>query len=277
MKLLSAITITLAITTASHAQILSSFDALGNNPIGIAYGNDEVFVFDDFDNVIQVFDRSGNPLRTIPHPGGSTDDFDIDIVDTSMSLNGVSIPAGSMLLVDGDQNPDTVYALNPADGTVLATLTIGNDQTVGITYNPADDLIYSIDWDSDIVRAFSPADGSQVNNFPVTPAGAPALDVFYGDIDVDADGNLQIVTDVIEQTRVLTTSGDFVQDFDLTLISPTVNLDLTGIAFDNARGEAWITQRSGLVYQLAGFPVPEPASAALLTLGGLALTRRYPA
>ena len=46
---------------------------------------------------------------------------------------------------------------------------------------------------------------------------------------------MQIVTDVIEQSRVLTTTGGFVQDFDLSLLSPDDNLDLTGIAFDQHR------------------------------------------
>lgn len=258
------------------AQILSSFNPTGNQPIGVAYGNDEVFVFDDFDTLIQVFDRAGNPLRTLPRPGVNSDDFDLDYLDAGINLGGTAVAAGALLVTNGDDSPDTVFAIDATDGTVLASVAIGDDQTVGVSYDPATDRLYSMDWDSDIVRVFDPADGTQTNSFSVTPAGATPLDVFYGDIDIDADGNLQIVTDVIEQTRVLTTSGDFVQDFDLALLSPSDNLDLTGLAFDNARGEAWVTSRSGLVYQLEGFPigVPEPSTLVMLAASiGLA-TRR---
>ena len=258
----------------ASGQILASFDPDGNQPIAVGYGNDEVFVYDDFDSVIQVFDRAGTPLRTLPRPGSSSNDFDLDVADDPLVLGGTPVPAGSLLASNGDDAPDVVYALDPLTGTVLASVTIGNDETVGVSYNPADGRLYSVDWTDDLIRVFDPADGSAITSFPVAPAGSPPLDVFYGDVDVDADGNLQIVTDVVEQTRVLTTSGDFVRDFDLSLVSPDDDLDLSGIAFDNRRGEAWVTSRGGLVYRLDGFPVPEPAAATLTLAAGLLGLRR---
>ena len=208
-----------------------------------------------------MFDRSGVLLRTLPRPGVSSDDFDLDVADEPLVGNG-------------DGNPDTVFALDRADDTVLASVSIGNDQTVGLSYNPADGLLYSLDWDSDLVRAFDLDTGAAVGSFPVQPVGAPGFTIFYGDLNVDADGNLQLVTDTFELTRVLITSGEFVQDFDLGLLLGDGDLDLTGITFDNDRGEAWMTSRGGLVYQLAGLPVPEPASLAGLGLLGLTLRRR---
>ena len=274
---LSVLVAAIAIATSpAGAQILSSFDPVGNQPVGVAYGADEVFVYDDFDAVIQVFDRAGTPLRTIPSPGASSNDYDLDYLDSPIVLGGVAVPGGSLLAANGDDSPDTLYALDPADGTVIASVGIGNDATVGAAYDPATGLVYSLDWDNDLVRVFDPTDGSALGSFPVAPAGSPAFSIFYGDLDIDANGNLQIVTDVVESTRVLTTMGDYVEDFDLSLISPAVNLDLTGIAFDLVRGEAWVTSRGGRVYQIAGFPrIPEPAAMALLLPGlVLGLARR---
>lgn len=265
-----------AVAHTATAQTISTFDPAGNQPVGIGYGNDEVFIYDDFDSVIQVFDRSGNALRTIPSPGNSSNDYDIDFADAGLNLNGVAIPAGSLLVGNGDDSPTTLYALDSSDGTILSSLSLGTSTLVGVAFDSSSGLVYSLDWSADLVRVFDPSDGAALNSFPVAPAGSPAFDVFYGDLDIDGDGNLQIVTDVLEQTRVLSISGQYIQDFDLSLISPNSNLDLSGIAFDNVRGEAWVIGRSGTSFQLSGFPVqvPEPSSLLLLAVGCLAFVSR---
>ena len=266
-------------TSAASAQILSSFDPAGNQPVGIAYGNDEVFVYDDFSAEISVYDRSGNLLRSLTNPGLSSNDYDLDFADAALNVGGTVVPAGSLLVFDGESSGvETLYAIDALTGAELASvgLTVPG-QLVGGTYNPLDGNLYVIDWSSDRVRVYDPATGgAELSSFPVAPAGSPAFDVFYGDLDLDGDGNLQIVTDVETFTRVLTTDGTFVQDFALPDPDAGGSFDPTGIAFDNLRGEAWISSRDGFVYQLDGFAViPEPTTlAGLIGLGGLLSLRR---
>jgi len=45
----------------------------------------------------------------------------LQITPEAFTLNGASIPVGSLLVFNGQPNPDWVTALNPADGTVISS------------------------------------------------------------------------------------------------------------------------------------------------------------
>ena len=39
-------------------------------------------------------------------------------------LGGTTVPAGSLLLTNGAPSPDAIYALNPANGAILAAINL---------------------------------------------------------------------------------------------------------------------------------------------------------
>src|SRR5262249_22147044 len=61
----------------------------------------------------------------------------MQIVPATFSLNGTSVPAGSLLLADGAPNPDRIIAVDPTTGSIIATLTLTKnyDTPAGI-YDP---------------------------------------------------------------------------------------------------------------------------------------------
>src|SRR5512142_1918547 len=65
---------------------------------------------------------------------------------TALTLNGVAVPAGSILLFDGVTNPDRVMAVNPATGLIISTLilTKNYDMTAGV-YDPFGGRLYITD------------------------------------------------------------------------------------------------------------------------------------
>ena len=93
--------------------------------------------------------------------------------------------------------------------------------------------------------------GDTLSSFPVAPAGSPGFTVFY-DIDVvGASGNILVVSSYQPVLRLMSPTGAWIQDIDLT---PLGVAGMSGIAWDDATGTAWISSTNGSVYHLEGIP-----------------------
>ena len=90
----------------------------------------------------------------------------LQILTSAMTLNGVAVPAGSLLVFNGYPNTDRVTAINPATGAVLATRALAtNYDLTGGVYDPGTGLLFVARSNggsgSDVV-AVNPATGAEV-------------------------------------------------------------------------------------------------------------------
>ena len=216
---------------------------MGFDPIS---GN--VFVYPDFDTVIYEFTPAGaEVLPTIPRPGNSSNDFDLDFLPEATTIGGVSVPANSLLVLNGDDSPDKLHAINKDTGTVLATVNIAAAGLhVGGSYHQGRQSLFIVNT-ADTISEINPATGAVLNSFPVAPTGSPAFGVNFGDVEVNqTTGNLFVVSDQQTRIRELTPTGEFVQDIDLgDLVS-----GMSGIAIDDTTGNIFLSSTNDCVYRL---------------------------
>ena len=97
-------------------------------------------------NVIQRIDPSSGATigSAIALPEGNSYGLTgLQIAPQAMTLAGVSVPAGSLLVTNGYYNPDRVYAINPSSGAVIATLILHDnlDANAGV-YDPSTGALY---------------------------------------------------------------------------------------------------------------------------------------
>lgn len=234
------------------------------NSIGYSAIAQEVFVHFNSNASIHVYSPSGAFLRTIPKPFAGGNDDDMDVVNSEVNIAGTLVPAGTLLIFENENDPPRIYAVDPSDGTILAQQPFGFasiGQWTGGAYNPATGTFFSADWTGDQIQELDGVTGTILNAFPIAPAGSPAWDFFYSDVDVlDTDGKLYLVSDAQNSIRAMTTDGRWGGDFQL---GPLNVSGMSGIAIDDAAGEAWISSQNGTVYRLAGFPPPGCAIADL--------------
>ena len=88
----------------SQAQLTLS----GSFPVGylgVSLGVDpttgEVWGYARFGAVLNRYSRTGALLGTIPRPGESADDADIEFTTAPLTLAGVPLPVGTMLFING--------------------------------------------------------------------------------------------------------------------------------------------------------------------------------
>lgn len=226
----------------------------------------------------------------IPHPGNQSNDFGLDFIGVSIpDLGGSTVPANNLLVFNGDDNPETVYAVNPGDGSVLATLALPVGlSSVGGAYHEGRETLFTVDFvGADLVREFDPATGTQQGSFAMNDGTPDAFDVAFGAIDVDPlTGNLFVVGSSQEIIRVMTPEGAFVRDIDLTGLAG-FDCRMSGLHIDHPDESVWVTCVGGTqtdVFRLGDLDepvnaVPLPAAAwllgsGLLGLAGIGLARR---
>ena len=67
---------------------------------------------------------TGLPTVSVNAPGGTGSYFGLQVLPAGLTLAGVSVPQGSLLVDNGQLNPDKIFALNPTTGAIVATLTL---------------------------------------------------------------------------------------------------------------------------------------------------------
>lgn len=241
--------------TGVGATLVSSFDSGRGQLVAIARDpqSGNLYVHDDFSAVINVFTAAGvQTTDSITRPGTSSNDIDIDVLNVPATLGTTALPAGTVLVFNGETTPGTIYGIDPATGIVVDSLTVQSpSQPVGGAHHPQRGTFYAVHWSVDQIEEIDMTTGAVLNTFPVAAPGAPTpWDVFYGDIDVNAvTGNLYVVSDAQASIRVFSPTGEWLRDIDL---SGTGVTGMSGVALDPSTSSAWVSSRNGFVYQVGG-------------------------
>ncbi|GFE50819.1 hypothetical protein So717_25720 [Roseobacter cerasinus] len=221
---------------------------LGSNSNALAFdaAANELFVLNS-SNVITVVDAdTGLTVRTFNVTGGSSS-FDLQIAPEALTMDGVAVPAGSLLAFVGTSGD--ILALDPADGTVLATLDTNlpaAGQIVGGTYNPVTDTFFTINFTNQEVAEVDPATGAILSTFDLNDV-LPSNLVNFGDVEADpTTGDLIFVGSSRNELVRMTPTGDLL---DIISLPPGVNA-LSGLAVASP-SEAWVVRTPGDIFKLS--------------------------
>ncbi|MGE0158265.1 MAG: Ig-like domain-containing protein [Gemmatimonadales bacterium] len=241
-------------TSARRLSVASSFDPNLGALIGVAFDQvaRSLFLYDDFTTVILEYTTAGVAVPpTIPSPGTSSNDYDLEFLPEAVNVGGTVVPANTLIVMNGEDTPlRRVYALDKSTGAVLDSTTIPMSDPVGLSYHATRNTFFGIDWTRDVIEELDPATGAVLASFPVAPVGAPAWDTFYGDVEVDQrTGSLILVSSSQPVVRILSATGALLADVDVGSLGVT---NMAGIAWDDATATAWITTTSGDVWEVAG-------------------------
>ena len=135
--------------------------------------------------LVRIEPTTGATLKTIAFPGGSNGGYaGLQVLPTAMTLAGVAVPSGSLLATNGVINPDKVYAIDPATGLTLATLTLPNLDAVAGVYDPGTGHLFVLT-QGGVLDEVNPATGSVLKTVTSTlgsGGGGLALDPSSGEL-----------------------------------------------------------------------------------------------
>lgn len=241
-------------TTGTGAVLLSSFDPGLGTLVSIARdpGSGNLYVHDDFADSIYVFDPSGQRTGAVlTRPGRSSNDIDLDVLTVGATIGSTQVPAGTLLVDNGEAAPMTLFAIDPIEDVVLDSVVMqvaGNP--VGGAYHPIRGTFFSVSWNNDLIYEVDAGTGEVLTSFPVVEAGSPAWDMFYGDLDVHpVTGELYLVSSNETSLRVMSPTGVWIRDVDW---GPSGATSISGIAIDPDGPTAWLSSTNGTVYQVGG-------------------------
>jgi hypothetical protein len=171
---------------------------------------------------------------------------------TPLTLNGVLVPAGSLLLFDGATNPDRVIAVNATTGAVLSTLilTKNYDMTAGV-YDPFSGHLLIVDRSTGAnpnqIVAINPSTGAEIANsrfnLPFNAGEAGLV------LDPAHNGTFWYGSDQSTSVVQLSATGTVLQSIDLSPQGIDDN-EIDGLAFDN-NGKLRVASSRGVVYRVS--------------------------
>jgi outer membrane protein assembly factor BamB len=233
--------------------------------VGFAAGN--LWVATASGQLRRVSQTTGETLANWPIPGGGASGTGLQVLPSGMTLAGVAIPAGHLLVSSWNFNPDRIMAINPADGTVTATLNLTqNIDPVAVQYDPSGGgHLYVLDTSPDEVVEIDPATGARIRAFATTlpagtqDAGGLAFHPTTGNLWVGTSINTPLVAELNP------TTGALIRTVDLAPFG--LGSDISGLAFNAAARLLVSSYRTGVVHvlDLAAPPVDLPPTLTAIT------------
>lgn len=258
-----AVLLIAALTGASAlaaTTLIEQFNPTGAGGIvGMAIdGNSEtLWTYGSFAGEINALNLSGELQSTITRPGGSANDVDLEIAPVAFGMDAFNVPAGSLLFIDGETDAAEIYAVDPADGTVIASVDaqFGASHVIGGAYSVARGSFFLAQdrQTSDaslrnLIAEVDPETGAVLNTFQTTTAQFD-FTINFGDIEVNnSDGNLYIVSS--DETAILVL--DPATGALVTLIDyPSGVSGSAAIAIDDQTGDIWLATSGGVISRLS--------------------------
>jgi hypothetical protein len=160
-----------------------------------------------------------------------------------------------LLHVNGETDVAEIYALD-ASGQAQAPLAslvaaFGNSHVVGGAYHAARGTFFLVQDrvpsapNANVIAEIDAQTGATLNSFSTLPN----IDVNYGDLDVcQSSGNLFVISSEENAIAELSPEGALIAKY------PAPFASVSGIAFDDATGEAWASGTNGTLSRLGGMP-----------------------
>jgi hypothetical protein len=259
MKKLVLLIVTITSVSISSAQItlLSSFNpGFSGGLCGIGYNPStaQLWLYGCSDNQFHRYDTSGVLLNSYPTPGGSANDVDIDIAPVQFLMNGLTVPQGEVLFINGESGAAEVYAVNNLTGTIEDTLaaSFGNSHVVGGAYHALRNTFFLVQDNvpsaplGNVIAEINPLNGDTLHTYAI----GSIFNVSYGDLEVGCNGNLFVVSSVEDSIAEFSPDGIFIQKHRY----PIGSNSFSGIAIDCTTGDAWVCNNAGVVYHFGNFP-----------------------
>jgi hypothetical protein len=246
---------------------------------GLGYDQTDgnVWVYGCSSTVVSRYSSAGVFQSSVPRPGESANDVDVEFASSAFGLNAALVPKGTLVFVNGESGTADLYAVDKTSGAVVATLatSFGASHVVGGAYHPILGQFFLVQDNvpgataENRVTAVDTVTGASISTFQTTSTG---FTVSFGDLEVcNATGNLLLVSSIETDIAEFTPAGALVQLHPL----PVGVSALSGIGVNDAAGEIWVSGTGGLVSRLGGSvcpalpsPIPTMPSAGFV---GLAL------
>lgn len=188
-------------------------EGAGMNSIGYSAISGEIFVHFLSNPSIHVYRPDGTFVRSIPKPYAGGNDDDMEVPSEPVDVGGTVVPAGTLLIFEGEVSPPRVFAVDPSDGTVLAEQVFGvtgMGQWTGGAFHSTTGTCFVTGWNTNEIHEIDTETGTLIHTFPVRPPGSPDWTLYYSDLDVlDADGQLYLVSSNQNVVRALSPTGEW--------------------------------------------------------------------
>lgn len=250
--LLAGATLVFAQASQAALSLLETYQPGAGGLVGVAFDNKKghTWYYPASGSEIRGF-RGATALTPLVRPGEAANDADVEIAPEALVLGSTTVPAGTLLFINGETGVAEIYAIDPATGGVLATLTtgFGASHVVGGAYHPRRDTFFLVQDRvpggslASLVAEVDAQTGAVLNSFQI----ASVFTVNYGDLDIHkGTGNLYVASSDEPRVAEFTPTGQFVRYWPL----PDGVSAVSGIAIDDKRNEAWMSGVGGAVWRL---------------------------